>query len=207
MDYAGLQSAITAWSGRTDSDTTAAIPSLIDLATAMFNHGQQNMAPLRTREMLATVTLTPVNSVVTLPSDYLQFRTVVSDYSTRQDLQYVAPDFANVQFADGAAGVANSFTIIGSSLYVYPLSSSDVDLLYYQTIPDLSVSNTSNWLLAKQPNAYLHGALLQLAMYTKDNTLFQRSAALLQTIIDGLMVEEVLANYAKAGTRMRMLTP
>lgn len=207
MDYAGLQSAIAAWSARSDGDTVGAIPSFIELSTAMFNHGQQNMAPLRTREMLTTATLTPTNGVVSLPADYLQYRTVVSNASTIRDLEYVAPDFANVQFADGAAGLSTSFTIIGNSLNVYPISSSDVLLTYYQTIPDLSDSNTSNWLLAKQPNLYLHAGLLQLSMYTKDDTLFQRSAAMIQTIIDGLMIEELLANYSKVGTRMRMLTP
>lgn len=206
MNYAGLQAAISDWSLRTDI-TTAAVKSFIDLSTAMFNHGQQNMVPLRTREMLASATLTPTNGVVTLPADYLQYRGVVSNASPIRDLQYVAPDFANVQFADGAAGLSTSFTIVGNSLKVYPISGSDVILSYFQAISDLSDTNTSNWLLAKQPNLYLHAGLLQLAMYTKDNDLFQRSAALIQSVIDGLTVEETLANYARTGSRMRMVTP
>jgi hypothetical protein len=207
MDYAALQTAVSDWAARSDTATVAAVPSLIDMATAMFNHGQQQMVPLRTREMLTSATLTPTNGVVTLPADYLQFRSVVSNASFIRDLEYVAPDFANVQFADGAAGLSTSFTIVGNSLNVYPISGSDVLLSYYQKIPDLSGSNTSNWLLAKFPNIYLHASLLQLAMYVKDDNLFQRSAALITSMIDGLMTEELMANYARTGTRMRILTP
>jgi len=65
MDYAGLKTAITAWSARTDGDTVGAIPSFIEFATAMFNHGQQNMAPLRVREMLTQSPL-PITPVSTL---------------------------------------------------------------------------------------------------------------------------------------------
>ena len=42
------------------------------------------------------------------------------------------------------------------------------ELLYYQKIPALSDSNTSNWLLEDAPDAYLYGALIHAANFLGD---------------------------------------
>lgn len=209
MDYNDLVSYISDYAARTDTATINNVPNFVTLATATFNHGLgAQFSPLRVREMLTTTTLTPNgDGEVTLPSDYLQFRAVTSDASINRNLTGITPDFATQQYAGWGAGLSNNFTLIGNTLKVFPLSSSDVVVLYYQKIPDINGTDTSNWLLAKNPNAYLHGGLLQLAIYTKDDNLFQRSAALMQSCIDGLMAEDVLAQYSRAGTSMGMVTP
>lgn len=205
MNYAGLKTALADWSARTD--LTAYIPDFIEFSTAMFNHGQQGMVPLRVREMEATSSLTPASGSVTLPTDYLQYIRVVEKKSIRRELKYIVPSYADQQYPDRASGSAIDFTIIGSSLTMYPVSTTDIELVYYQKIPDLSDSATTNWLLTKQPNLYLHAGLMQLAMFVKDNELFSRSAALVTATIDGLNASDVLANYARAGTRMQGMTP
>ncbi|PDT47329.1 hypothetical protein CO661_14195 [Sinorhizobium fredii] len=205
MNYSELQTALADWSAR--SDLTSYIPSFIEFSTAMFNHGQGGVKPLRVREMMAIEDLTPVSSVCTLPSDYLQYRRVVELASRRRDLQYVTPTYADQEYSDRASGLSSDFTIIGSSLYMFPLSSNDIELTYYEAIPNLSDINTTNWLLTKQPNLYLHAGLMQLAMFVKDNDLFSRSAALVTAVIDGLNSSDLMANYAKAGTRIKGITP
>lgn len=207
MNYTDLVSYISDYAARSDSATVGNVPLFIELSTAMFNHGQFDFKPLRTREMLTTATLTPSSGSFSLPDDYLQFRTFTSDESIPRNLTPIAPDFATEQYAGYGAGLANNFTIIGSTVYLYPSSDTDVMLSYYAKIPDLSASNLSNWLLAKQPNAYLHAGLLQLAIYTKDDGLFQRSAALVRDAVAGLDTEEFLANFARAGANMGMVTP
>lgn len=205
MDYAGLQTTLLSWSAR--PDLASDVPSLIDLTTAMFNHGQQEMEPLRVREMIAIDDLTPASGACTLPSDYLQYVRVVEKASIRRELKYVAPTYADQSYPDRSGGLACDFTIVGSTLTMYPVSGNDIELTYYQAIPDLSDSNTTNWLLTKQPNLYLHGGLFQVAMITKDSALFDRSAALVQSIIDGLKASDLLANYARAGTRVQGIAP
>jgi len=54
-----------------------------------------------------------------------------------------------------------------------PDGSYGVELLYYQRIPALSDSNTTNWLLTEAPDAYLYGALIHSAPYLADD---QRTA-------------------------------
>jgi hypothetical protein len=80
-------------------------------------------------------------------------------------------------------------------------------LVYYAKIPALSVSNTTNWLLQKMPALYLHGALMHLGMFNRDNELIQRSQAMVAAMIDGLNLTDTLGSYAKTGTRLRMITP
>lgn len=207
MNYSELKTALADWSAR--SDLTSYIPTFIEFATASFNHGipERAIAPLRVREMETVASLTPSSGACTLPSDYLQYRRVVEKASIRRELQYVVPSYTDQQYPDRAGGLACDFTIIGSSLYMFPVSGNDIELTYYAEIPDLSDSVTSNWLLAKQPSLYVHAGLMQLGMFVKDDNLFARSAALVTNIIDGLNATNELANFARTGTRMKGLTP
>lgn len=209
MNYSDLQASVTNWAARSDSLTVAEVPNFIAFATDSFNHGipERTIAPLRVREMETTVDLTPASGVCTLPDDYLQYRRVVELASIRRELTYIAPSYADQQYPDRAGGLACNFTITGSSLYTFPVSEADIELLYYRTIPALSNDDTSNWLLAKLPALYLHASLYHLGMFTKDNELIQRSAAQVASMIDGLNMTGLLAVYARAGTRMGMRTP
>jgi hypothetical protein len=207
MDYAGLQTAITGWADRTD--VAGEVPSFIEFAEQMFNHGfpTAQIAPLRVREMQTTSSITMFDGVGSLPDDYLQYISVKSMASTPRPMQNVTRTFTDYAYADGAAGLSNYFSIIGDQVNVFPSSGQDVNILYYAKIPALSVSNTSNWLLEKQSSLYLHAGLMHLGLYTRDNDLVLRSQAIVATAIDGLNQTDVLSSYASTGTRLRMFTP
>ncbi len=203
--YSELLTAIEDWSVR--PDLTSYIPDFVTLATAMFNVGQQGVKPVRTREMEEVATLSPTSGVFTVPSDYLQYRRVVELASWRRELHYIAPSYAEQAYGDRPSGQPRDFTIIGSSLYAFPTTANDLELTYYQQIPNLSVSNTTNWLLTKAPHIYLHGGLFQLAMFISDNDLLQRSTAILVSAIDGLNQQDEMGNYARAAVRMPGVRP
>lgn len=207
MDYATLQTTILDWADR--DELTTFVVTAIELAEAGFNHGiaAGGVSPLRVREMVAVDDLTPTSGACTLPTDYLQYRRVVEKASIRRELSYVPPSVADQAYNDRASGLASSFTIIGSSLYMYPVSGNDIELTYYQAIPALSDSNTSNWLLAKHPSLYIHAALYQIGLYVRDDDLAMKSAALTASIVTGLNATDTLANYARAQVRMQQQTP
>lgn len=207
MNYAGLQTAALDWAARTE--LTSQVTQFIAFAEEMFNHGfpARQIAPLRVREMQAQATITMTDGVGDLPTDYLEYISVKSMASTPRPLQNVTRTWTDMAYADGSAGLSNYFTVIGSEITVYPSSDSDVNMLYYQQIPALSGSNTSNWLLAKNSSLYLHATLLQIGLYVKDNDLIQRSQALVTVAIDGMNETDMLSRYASTGTRMRMMTP
>ena len=50
-----------------------------------------------------------------------------------------------------------------------PDGSYGVELLYYQRVPALSDSNTTNWLLTEAPDVYLYGSLVHSAPYLADD--------------------------------------
>lgn len=210
MDYTGLQTSILNWSARSDTGTTAEVPNFILFAEDSFNHGmpERGIAPLRVREMQSTATITMTNGAGSLPSDYLQYQTARSMASTPRPLSYATDSYTDYAYADGAAGLSNTFSISGvTGINVFPSSGSDVELVYYAKIPALSASNTTNWLLQKMPALYLHGSLMHLGMFIKDNDLIQRSQVMVASMIDGLNLTDTLGSYAKTGTRLRMITP
>lgn len=203
--YSELQTAILDWADRPDLSSYA--PDFIALATAMFNVGQQGVKPIRVREMEEVTTLSPSSGVFTVPSDYLQYRRVVELASIRRELRYIAPSYAEQYYAARPSGQPNDFTIVGSSLYAFPTTANDIELTYYQKIPDLSGSNTSNWLLTKAPHLYLHAGLMQLALFTRDNDLLARSTQIVVSLIEGLGDQDELGNYARVGVRMGGVRP
>lgn len=209
MDYAALQAAVLNWSARSDAVTTAEVPNFIAFATDSFNHGipDRQVAPLRVRDMETLASITMTDGVGTLPSDYLQYKTARSMSSLPNPLSYATDSYTNAAYADGAAGLSTTFSITGSTIYVFPTSGVDVDLVYYAAIPALSDSNTSNWLLAKLPMLYLHASLMHLAMFLRDDALLARSQAMVTATIDGLNQTDMLGQYAKIGTRMSFKTP
>lgn len=207
--YATLKTAVDTWAdlgGSLDSQ----MDDLLIMANDSLNNGMEfglaRIPALRVREMEAVSSLTPSSNVCTLPSDYLQYRRIVEKASPRRSLTYIAPDVADTKYPDRAAGLANEFTIIGGSLYMYPLSTKDIELTYYQKIPDITSSVTSNWLLTKRPSIYLHACLVQVAIIRRDDELLQRSAQLVSAIAAAMKSGDEMANYAYAPAQIRGIT-
>jgi hypothetical protein len=190
--YSDLKSAISNWfMGRSDLASNA--DDFIDLAEGHFNQ------VLRCREMETTASLTPVSNVCTLPTDYLEYKRVTELASPRRKLAYVTEDAADVLYPFRDSGLANNFTIIGNSLQAFPLSTNNIELTYYQKIPALSDSATTNWLLARSPNLYLHGCLFYAAEFVKDNEEMVKEGTLMGRYIDELQALDMRAKFANAG--------
>jgi hypothetical protein len=205
IDLASLKTAINVWAdlGNTLDDQLA---DVVQMTTHMLNYGSEEMSPLRVREMETVATLTPTNGICTLPTDYLQYRRVTVPSSLRRELSYITPSISDDLYPDRGSGSSCNFTIIGSSLYTFPLTSSDVELTYYQAIPDIVNDTDTNWLLTAHPLIYLHGSLFNVAMIQQWDGMQSRSAAMLRTLVSGLMTTNELGNYAYAPSRVRGIT-
>lgn len=173
---AELKTAINSWMlSRDDIGTSDTVTDeFIDLAEADVNNGillpDGSVVALRVREMESSSTLTPdSDGQATLPSDYLEYRAVLWTGSPRRDLKIIDPMMAEHRYGYREADTPSHFTIIGSTIQVLPVSTTDISLLYYASISALSDDNTSNWLLAKSPNAYLFGACQYAAMWLRDD--------------------------------------
>jgi hypothetical protein len=205
-NYSELVTAIEAQLAR-EGDLGSYIPDFILQAEQVFNHGSESIDPLRVRDMETVVSLPLTSSVYTLPSDYLQYRNVTEEASPRRPLDYIDPKGVDQLYPLRASGFSNHFTIIGNSLYTYPLSTNDVELTYYATIPALTDSATTNWLLTKAPSLYLRMSLMFAADFIKDGDETAKNAQMAKAFIDGMNRSGMLANYARAGLTLRGVTP
>jgi hypothetical protein len=189
--YSGLLSSVAGWLMR--DDLTAVIPDFVALAEADMNQ------KLRLRSMLtrSTTTLDDDTGFETLPTDFLQmYRLTLDD----EDLDF-APALQMPGFALDWQGASAPlyYSIVGNQLQFVPAPMSltgSLDMIYYARVPALSVSNTSNVILAANPAIYLYGALLASAPYLGDDARVQTWGTLYSQALDGLQMADDNAEFA-----------
>lgn len=155
--YADLKTAVATWSHR--SDLTSRIPDFIALCEADL----AIRCKLVDFDGDAAVTVTA--GVGSLPADYAGFRAATWDGDPERPLTFLTPDALNSVSATGTPAYCS---VLGTSIQVAPSASGTLNLTYQAKLTALSDSNTSNTLLTRYPDAYLHGTLVQLAAFTRD---------------------------------------
>lgn len=198
--FSELKTAIAAWMwGRTDLGDH--LNDFIALAEARLNR------ELRLREMEASEDLTLTDGEADLPADYLSLRGVTALTSPKRPLAYTSPDGLDRAYPSDPSGWPCVFTIEGAKIKVRPTTASDIRLAYYAKIPALSDANTSNWLLAKAPNAYLHASCLEAAKFIGDTPRAGEMSSLLVQDLELLRSEDKMARWGRAGARVQGPTP
>lgn len=167
--YAELQTAVGDWLNRADLDQK--IPDFIRLAESTLND------VLRQADMVTQTTgITITAGRATLPSDALEVVYAQVGSTEDEPLEQVSPQQLTMLRRTRTRDAANPrfFAIIGRQIVVTPTpSSGTLDLDYYQRIPSLSVSNTTNWLLADAPHVYLYTSLLHATPFLMDDARYQ----------------------------------
>jgi len=208
VDFASLSQAVTDNLAR--SDLAPFVPDFITMAENWLNFGADGIDPLRCREMETVVPLTPdpVTGISPLPADYLQYIRASVINTQRATLSYLTPDQAERWYPDGTGGIAEFFSIIGTGLYTYPITTSQqLSLVYYAALPPLTAGNPTNWLLTKSPSLYLRAALSQAAEFIKDDAEMTKQGGLAAALLAGLNRSDMLAKYARAGITFRNGAP
>lgn len=181
-NYTDLQAALLTWSER--SDLTSYTADFVQLSESRLRKAFAKQ-DIRLREMETTTTLTPSSGAVTIPSDYLAMKRVQAVTSPIRRLEYKTSDWLDEAYPDSAEGDPSFYTVIGSSLYMFPLTTSDIKITYYAFPAALSSSST-NWLLTKYPDTYLFAGLVELATFAQDEEGVPRWAALLAAAMEQL---------------------
>ena len=138
--------------------------------------------------MESATTDTMSSSTITLPSDWLAFKSIwYTSSGQRIEVQDIPVQEFN-RFDAGSTGMPQSYYISGDTVTFYPTADSDysVGYIYFQKIPALSDSNTTNWLLTFAPDVYLYGAVLEAAAYVKDAQRLQEAISGFTTGIDAV---------------------
>jgi hypothetical protein len=213
--YSDLVSAVPDWMQRPgDTTITTIVPDLIRLAEDMFNYGYGDegdglyMPPLRTRDMETRAVQTVTTEYATVPTDFLELRSIKVNDNPEAALIYSSPQ----QFAEAASsytsGSPRTYTIVDGTFRFGPSpAGSEIELFYYAAIPALTADAATNWLLAKAPSAYLYGALFHAAQYIKDDPSAAKWFGLCAAIVRSLQRQDRRAKYGAASLIMRPVTP
>ena len=205
-NYNGLYAAIRAWmSDRSDFGTSGGA-SLADdfilLAESDLNR------ELRVREMETSATSTPDSSgQFGLPASYLEWRSVTSLDSPRRTLTLIDSNMAEHLYGYRESDLPNNFTIEGSTVSILPVSTTNVLMKYYRTIPALGWSNITNWLLTKAPNVYLYGCCMHAAIYIRDPEDEAHFRDLFMTGIEQLRADDKGQRWARFSVRSQGQKP
>ena len=180
-NFGELKTSIAALLNR--SDLTSKIPDFVTVLEARVNREVK----FRNRRMEASSALAYSGTdEATLPTDYLEARTVVWQSSPRVRLELMSPSVFETTYPTDTPGTPQHYTIYGSTLQVGPFPNSTVGatLRYYQRLTSLSADSDTNWLLTYHPDVYLYGSALESAPYLgEDNRIqvwlgfFDRAAA------------------------------
>lgn len=197
--FSELKTTVQTWLDRSDFSATA--DDIVKLAEGHFN------LELRCREMQTTTTLTPTAGVCTLPTDFLGAIKVSVNSSPKRPLVYIGQGIVDKMYDVSVAGEACNYGIIGENIHTYPQSTTDIELVYWQEVPALSDSNTSNWLLVKYPNIYLDACRMEAYTYFNDFNNMQMAAGKVDAQITRLNDRTMFEEYADAARTEWGYTP
>lgn len=171
-NYTDLKSTIASYLAR--SDLTSIIPNFIQLAEIRLRRD------IRISEMLTNTALTPSSGVVTLPTDFLEMRSIYFNSNPLTTLEYQTPDLFSRNGWNSTSGTSVYFTIIGNELHFSPDpdSTDTVQILYYAKPAYLSDTNLTNAWTDNCMDAILYASLAEGSFYLMDNESAQRWAAL-----------------------------
>lgn len=170
-DYASLQSALTDYATRDDLST---------VVTTFIAQGEARIyRDLRVIDMEVTASETITNGSFALPADYLKMRNLYVTDATGAylyELRRQSPAWLRGTYQiQSAQGTPQFYAREGQNIIVgpYPDASYPVSMLYYSRLASLSNTNTTNWLITKNPDLIFAAAMVELAIYTQDQAALQ----------------------------------
>jgi len=186
--FTELKSAALNWAERSDLSSNAT--DFVSLCDFRIRKALATIAT-RPREMETTTDLTPSSGVCTLPDDFMAMKRVQARTSAPRRLEYRTLDWLDEAYPDGASGIPAFYTVMGSTpgtttLRMFPLTTSDIRITYYAYPAVLSDSTASNWLLAKYPDVYLYGTLVELEIFAGNDAGAQKWLGFFQGAIQAL---------------------
>lgn len=200
-NYTNLQTTIADFLNR--DDLTSVIPTFVQMAEAQFNRDIRHWK----MEARSSGQQSVGDQYAQIPADWLEsIRFHVTDGTTTpldlisraamQDLRAGKQD---------EAGTPRYYCHADSQFEFYPTPAADtnVELLYYQKIPDLA-TNTTNWLLETAPDVYLYGSLLHSAPYLQEDARIGTWAQLYSAAAARLNESSEEARYSGSGLTLKV---
>jgi hypothetical protein len=193
ITWSGLKTSARSWMAEisTDSISEDRLEECIAFAERHFSR------KIRSAEMEDVVSSSSSGSTITLPSDFLQMRSIYIDRSPINYLKQVGMAELREMFPTTGTGVPTHYALqSGSEVVLRPLPSGSFTyvLNYYKKIPALNATDTTNWLLTDHSDLYLAGTLFYAYKFLMD----EKRALLFKSEMDLFIDELTKQNNRKA---------
>jgi hypothetical protein len=200
--YANLSTAIGSWEERTF--TTAETDEFILLTEANAN---RKLAQDFRRRSSSTVN-TNSSGVGTIPTGFVGLTSITRNVSGSVPLKQVTWASLIDRNPDRDADEAEVFAIgTGTTFTVAPITDDDFLVVISGSVPALTSSNTTNWLLTLAPDYYLFAcqsaAAAKMKSYEEASVLLGRANG----ILDEIVSQGNVAEYGSAEMTLDMVTP
>lgn len=200
--YSELKSSIADFLNR--SDLTATIDTFIDLAESQMNRDIRHWE----MENLVSGQQSQGDKYMQVPADWLEtirFQVTTGNISALE-LSSMASLADKRQNSNDQTGTPRFYSHVRGEFELFPTPDEDTDfeLLYYQKIPALSDSSTTNWLLSYAPDVYLYGSLLHSAPYLKEDERVQVWAQLYSAAVVQLNAQSERVKNSGSGIRLNI---
>ena len=190
-DFDSLKTSVADFLNR--DDLTSVIPTFIQLAESQLERA------LRVRDMIERSTAEIDSQFSALPADFLEAKSFrITSTTPDTPVEYITiSEMDRKDQENSSPGKPIYYTIEGSELRVHPIPDStyDIELAYYEQIPALSDSNTTNWLLTKHPDVYLYSTLVQSAPYLSEDNRINVWGTLMREGLDAVRGASDRATY------------
>jgi hypothetical protein len=198
-NYTALKASALAWIERTGDP---AAETIIDDCVALCEARVNKTPTFRLSDMETEATLTLVDGSASLPDDFLAMHQVTANYSVPRVLTYAEPGWYSRAYPFPMPGDEGGFyTIVGSTLRAH----ADVDIVYYAKVPPLATTNP-NWLLAKAPDVYLYGTILEV-LNALEGQGVEKYAGMFKAAVQGLIASETFSRGGVLTMRASMPAP
>lgn len=197
FSYATLQTQIADTLNR--DDLTSQIPNFILLGEASINRD------LRHWQMEKRSTATFNERYEPLPTDWIETVRISISGKTQLDLLSQAKMMELRDLNGNTSGEPRYYTHSASQIELYPTPDSNYDatLIYYSRVPELSVTNTSNWLLVDSPDIYLYGSLVHTAPFLQEDGRIAVWQTMYKSAVDKLNERSMEGIYSGSGITIR----
>ena len=201
-NYSNLQTTIADFLNR--DDLTSVIPTFIQLAESQMNREVRHWR----MEARSSGQQTAGDQFMQLPSDWLEtIRLILTGSGTSVAQLISLSGMADRRAkAEDASGTPEFYAHVDGQFELYPTPSEDTDfeLLYYQEIPALGDSNTSNWLLEYAPDVYLYGSLIHSAPYLAEDARLAVWAQMYSAAVQNLNNQSERVKNSGTGIRLNI---
>jgi hypothetical protein len=205
--YTSLKAEIAEFLNR--DDLTSIIPTFISMAEAEF----QRIIRHWRMETRVIGTQSAGDQYMQIPADWLEtIRLHITDATGTSSSNALTltsrAAMADIRAKNKDASTVSPYLYTHADaqfqLYPTPADTTYIELLYFQQIPVLSASNTTNWLLNDAPDLYLYGALKHSAPYLAEDARVAVWEKLYSDAVIGITMAAEKARYSGSGMTLKV---